>query len=398
MIFFFLRGMELPNIRFLSSPRSRPSSRRPFYQLVAHGLCLATLLYGPPSEAIEVLVESRRQLEVVDEMPRRETTPRTTEAAHATAAIPHRDALTGPETIAPQDDVPIVQLPTLDDSTPPIRYGGQPDPPPSLPGFDGADKALLSTGWNLVSTPSDPASPAPADVLAPVADTVERAMWWDACATTPGWREYSPTDPASATLDAIDSTRGIWLSSTDGGDLPTDGTPADFTSIALCPGWNLIGFPAGQERHVQSVLAPIADKYERVFAYDPARVGDPWQIYDVRVPEWANDLETMRPGRGYWILVTEAATLDLRNDGTPPTASLTAPNDLAVITEPTAITGTITSELLDSWTLSQRLVGQTDWSAIESKRFPVDGELATFDPTREDDRAPAAMRRASREA
>ncbi len=40
------------------------------------------------------------------------------------------------------------------------------------------------------------------------------------------------------------------------------------TTIELCEGWNLIGFPAGEPRHPYAALSSIAGKWERIFGYD----------------------------------------------------------------------------------------------------------------------------------
>ncbi|MCP4058394.1 MAG: RHS repeat protein, partial [Pseudoalteromonas sp.] len=110
--------------------------------------------------------------------------------------------------------------------------------------------------------------------------------------------------------------------------------------------------------------------------------GDTWEFFDPAIPDWANDLRLMRPGRGYWVLTTEAVTLEIRNQGPPPTVAIASPADLAVITEPTDILGTATSDRLDSWTLTSRAIGDGDGVTLATGNAPItDGKLATFDPT-----------------
>jgi len=58
---------------------------------------------------------------------------------------------------------------------------------------------------------------------------------------------------------------------------------------------------------VRSALQSIDGKYVRIFGYDASDADDPWEIWDVAVPDWANDLRELRPGFGYWLLVTEDA-------------------------------------------------------------------------------------------
>jgi hypothetical protein len=274
--------------------------------------------------------------------------------------------------------------------------------PPAPPGFAGKARALetseeaavsgakssfldyvpLVPGWNLVSLPDEPADPDPAAVLAAIGGAYTKVSAYDACDPADPWKLYDPNDPAASDLAVLDHRTGFWIEATSAVDLPSDGTLPAATTFELCTGWNLIGMPIGQRRHVRSVLHPIEGKYVRVFGYDATDPQDPWEIYDVAVPDWANDLELMLPGRGYWVLVTEDTTLEIRNLGAAPTVTITAPSDLAVITDPTDVFGTVWSEILDSWSLAYRQIGESEWIEIAAAAFPVsDQPLGTFDPT-----------------
>ncbi len=90
----------------------------------------------------------------------------------------------------------------------------------------------------------------------------------------------------------------------------------------------------------------------------------------------------MYPGRGYWVLASGAVTLEIRNQGPPPTVNLAAPADLAVITEPTEITGIVESDRLQSWILTSRPIGDGDSVTLATGTAPIASSiLATFDPT-----------------
>ena len=253
------------------------------------------------------------------------------------------------------------------------------------------ERIPLIPGWNLLSIPEEPADASPASVLAPIGGSFTRAYAYDACDTADPWKVYDPNDPTSSDWTVLDHTQGFWLEATHAVDLPSDGTLPATTTFDLCVGWNLIGFPAGQSRHVRHALQSIEGKYLRVFGYDAADPGDPWEVYSVDVPDWANDLALMHPGRGYWVLVTEATTLEIANQDAAPEVSIDAPADLAVITAPTELFGTVSSKILDHWTLSYRALsyratGEGDWIELASEAFPVSSAppsapLATFDPT-----------------
>lgn len=223
------------------------------------------------------------------------------------------------------------------------------------------DEIPLIPGWNLLSIPEEPADSDPAVVLGSIGGAYSQVFAYDACDSADPWKLYDPNDPAASDLAASDHRIGFWIDSTLPVELIPDGALPASTTFELCAGWNPIGFPAGQVRHVRSALQSIEGKYLRLFGFDPLGPGDPWEFYDVAVPEWANDLDSMRPGRGYWILATEDATLELVNQGPAPSVAILAPQDLDVVTEPTEVAGTITSDLLESWTLSYRLIGEPDW-------------------------------------
>jgi hypothetical protein len=93
--------------------------------------------------------------------------------------------------------------------------------------------------------------------------------------------------------------------------LQTTGVRPVETSIALCAGWNLIGYPAGVERPVTDVLAGIDGQYDLVYGYDAADTSDPWEKYNPSAPPYANDLEFLRPGFGYWIRMLQPVTLTI---------------------------------------------------------------------------------------
>ncbi len=53
----------------------------------------------------------------------------------------------------------------------------------------------------------------------------------------------------------------MWVSMTAAAVLPSDGPLPATTTIELCEGWNLIGFPAAEPRHPYAALASIAGKW-----------------------------------------------------------------------------------------------------------------------------------------
>ncbi len=240
----------------------------------------------------------------------------------------------------------------------------------------------LLAGLNLISIPEEPADTDPAAVFAAVAGQLGKVTAHDACDLADPWKVYDPAAPAASDLTVVDHKIGMWVSATGAAALPSDGILPATTTIELCEGWNLIGFPTGEPRHPHAALSSIAGKWQRIFGYDAFDSEDPWEVFSVDVPDWANDLQVMQPGRGYWILANEAVTLEIRNEGPQPTVAIAAPADLAGVTEPTAILGTVESDRLESWTLTSRPIGDGDAITLATGNAPVaGGTLTTFDPT-----------------
>jgi hypothetical protein len=168
----------------------------------------------------------------------------------------------------------------------------------------------LAQDWNLMSFPVTLDDLSTASALETVAGTYDVVWAYDACAPGPDpWLKYDPDDPLSS-LTAVDTEHGYWIDMTAAADLTVTGTHPISTMISLCTGWNLIGYPSVSAKPVTEILAPIEGKYDLVYGYDGSDVDDPWKKYNPNVPV-GNDLTTMRPWYGYWIKMTEPATLTI---------------------------------------------------------------------------------------
>jgi RHS repeat-associated protein len=269
-----------------------------------------------------------------------------------------------------------------------------PSTPPLPPGFKASTgRAVVKTvtadgnvpllsGWNLVSLPTRPVDTSPAAVFGSAGSALRRAYAYDVCDSADPWKVYDPADPAGSDLQTVDEHLGLWVDAATAASLPSPGAPPLGTTIHLCTGWNLIGFPAGQARPVQNALISIAGKYQRVFGYDAADAADPWEVFDVSAPAWANDLQLLKPGQGYWILATQPADLQINNQGNELSVEIAQPAQLSTVTAPTTVVGSVQGQALASWELRYRLVGEDDWTTIGSGTAPVtNGALGSFDPT-----------------
>jgi len=85
-------------------------------------------------------------------------------------------------------------------------------------------------------------------------------------------------------------------------------------TYTLQAGWNLISFPmdlgvSGITDFINAV-AQSGAQVESIWSYDPAKGGSPWRSYVAAAPNLA-DLTALSPGVGYWVKLTQGATVTL---------------------------------------------------------------------------------------
>jgi len=171
----------------------------------------------------------------------------------------------------------------------------------------------LVSGWNLISLPVKLADNSPSAAFASISGSHGDIWAYDACDTTDHWKLYNPALPApSNDLTAVSVTAGYWVKMISPATLSLNGEHLLKTTIGLCPGWNLIGYPSVTTRPVADALASISGKYSLVRQYRASDLADPWKSYNPNVPPSFNDLVNMEPGFGYWIFMTQAATLTIQ--------------------------------------------------------------------------------------
>ena len=101
---------------------------------------------------------------------------------------------------------------------------------------------------------------------------------------------------------------GFWIRMTADATLDVTGSIPETTDISLSTaagGWNMVGYPS-----IDSGVLPGIQTVNttRIFAYHASDGSDPWKIFDVVAPPYANDLVSMMPGWGYWVYVTADET------------------------------------------------------------------------------------------
>jgi len=207
--------------------------------------------------------------------------------------------------------------PAIDAGTPhgapAVDFGGAPrDAAPDMGAYEyGAGdvwQVSLAQGWNLVSLPIVPTDAAPANVLAAIDGRYSHEIRFQS--DTDQWVSYIPGEPLASDLDIIDESTAFWILMLEPATLSVSGTLPSTTVQELVIGWNMVAYPATQPRAVSQALSSIAGSYSTVFGHD-AFASDPWQVYQVASPSWANSLDVLSPGSGYWIKATADCTLTI---------------------------------------------------------------------------------------
>ncbi len=73
------------------------------------------------------------------------------------------------------------------------------------------------------------------------------------------------------------------------------------TLVTLEPGWNLHVWTGGPQA-VSAAIASVADRVDRVFAYESE--AQRWLSYIAGAPAFVNSLETLENGQLLWLFVT----------------------------------------------------------------------------------------------
>lgn len=162
-----------------------------------------------------------------------------------------------------------------------------------------AAQIALDPGWNLISLSVTPTDATARNVFAPLVGQLSVAQGFDG-----GGRTFYPGGTQN-TLTTVDALHGYWVKVTDAVTLTVPGTPVPVSSpISLSAGWNLISYLPDSPKLLSEALVLIAGKYTAVLGYEQGA-----QTWYAALPSNMNTLGSLKPYHGYWIYLTEPATL-----------------------------------------------------------------------------------------
>jgi len=156
----------------------------------------------------------------------------------------------------------------------------------------------LDQGWNLISIPSPLLEATPDEALQSIDG--KYLSVWAYRTTNPGgeWEKYIVGAPASSNnLESMDQGRGYWIEMSIPATATLNVQNAYVEPVLLRPGLNLVGYNSFTEQSRQQALSSIDGEYRYIWAYTDGE----WETYIVGAPDFVNNLQTFRLGKGYWI-------------------------------------------------------------------------------------------------
>ena len=173
-------------------------------------------------------------------------------------------------------------------------------------------KIGLVPGWNLVSLPLIPASPAITTLLAPLIAKGEVKVVWGYVGTPRKWQLFLPEFPLLSTLHMMTDGNGYWIYMNATDSILENGFVIEAgmapPAYSLVQGWNLVGFkpqPAvNSSETLSQYFTSITNSYLQNSVY----------TYNGTVASWnrVGSGDTLAAGEAMWVYVTPATGVILR--------------------------------------------------------------------------------------
>jgi len=157
----------------------------------------------------------------------------------------------------------------------------------------------LIPGWNLVSWNVDALNDSIETLFSDIMDDIEIVLGFVNAGLT-----YNPDLPQFSTLKQCDHLHGYWIKMKTSAQYSIQGLYKEkIMPIELNSGWNLVSYLPNISMDVEPALGSITDKVIVVLGFEEGGL-----TYDPDLPQFST-LNTLTPGFGYWIKVSEACVL-----------------------------------------------------------------------------------------
>lgn len=191
----------------------------------------------------------------------------------------------------------------------------------------------LNNGWNLISIQVAPAGGYTTAQIqtsivnasgAPVASLLAA---WNFSNPAANWLSFQPTNANYPhDLTAISPGNGYWLYVNQACFLRLTNSTWE-GAVQIRPGWNLVSFPGLRADSAGLALeAVFRDKFsfvQQVWTYDSTPARQRYVGYDTTARPALKELNTIEPGKAYWVYSTASALINLTNS-----PAITLPPDI----------------------------------------------------------------------
>jgi hypothetical protein len=162
----------------------------------------------------------------------------------------------------------------------------------------------MNADWNLLSWDVDTENDSLEVLLSDILPDVSVVLGFEE-----GGLTYDPAWPQFSSLQLMDHFHGYWVRTEAATTLNITGaTVADTIPLQLDRGWNLVSYLPDEADSIAHALTSIYDDILIVLGFDTGGL-----TYDPAWPQFSN-LNILSPGLGYWIKLSQAATLVYPND------------------------------------------------------------------------------------
>jgi Raf kinase inhibitor-like YbhB/YbcL family protein len=157
----------------------------------------------------------------------------------------------------------------------------------------------LTSGWNFISLPRQPANTAISEVLKDVSANLH--IVWSYDNESKQWSSYKKGLPS--TLTTMEPGKGYWVYMDASGTITMTGwNLLPSTKVNLFEGWNLIGYAGENNQDITTALDSISSNWSAVWNW----TGGKWYAKVISMPvltDAIGQLTVLNPGRAYWIKI-----------------------------------------------------------------------------------------------